>query len=110
MRKGADYEEVASGYLQSLGYRIIARNYRCAGGEIDIVALDGDVVVFVEVKGGRSLKFGHPLERFDRRKLSRIIGCAYTFMEERELNLPFRVDLIVIFEGKVEHYRNVGFD
>lgn len=108
--RGAEYEEVASEYLKSLGYRILKRNYRCRIGEIDIVALDGDTLVFVEVKGGRSPELGHPAERFNRRKLSRIIECAYTYMEREGLTLPFRVDLIVVFKGEVEHLKNVGFD
>ena len=108
--KGAEYEEVASEYLKGLGYRILGRNYQCRSGEIDIVALDGDTLVFVEVKGGISSEFGHPVERFDKRKLSRIVECAYSFMEREGLGLPFRVDLIVIFNGEIEHHRNVGFD
>ncbi len=108
--KGAKYEEIASEYLKNLGYRILERNYRCRTGEIDIVAQDGKILVFVEVKGGRSSEFGHPVERFDRRKLSRIIECAYTFMERKKIELPFRIDLVVVFEGSVEHYKNVGFD
>jgi len=78
MRKGAEYEETASEYLNKLGYLIVERNYRCRTGEIDIVAREGDTLVFVEVKGGRSLEFGHPIERFDTKKLDRIIRCAYT--------------------------------
>ncbi len=108
--KGAEYEELASEYLKNLGYLILKRNYRCRTGEIDIIALDGDVLVFVEVKGGISSEFGHPIERFDRKKLTRIIECAYSFMEKEGLGLPFRVDLIVVFNGEIEHHRNVGFD
>mgnify|MGYP005842799037 CR=1 FL=1 len=47
-------EKLARSYLKNLGYRIIAHNYRCPAGELDILALDGDVIVFVEVKTRRS--------------------------------------------------------
>jgi len=110
MRRGAKYEEIASEYLRGLGYRIIGRNYRCRGGEIDIVAIDGGTLVFLEVKGGKGEEFGHPVERFNRRKLERILTCAYLFMEEMGLNLPFRVDLLVVFGGTVEHYKGIGLD
>jgi len=86
------------------------RNYRCRYGEIDIVAQEGEEVVFVEVKGGRGDGFGHPAERFDARKLSRVIACAYAFMEEAALEGNFRIDLIVVCGNDLQHFRNVGFD
>ncbi len=103
MRKGSEYEDIAADYLEGLGYEILERNYHCRGGEIDIVAKDGKELVFVEVKGGRTEEFGHPLERFNRRKLSRIIYCAFQFMEERNIEAKFRVDLIVVLRDRVEH-------
>ncbi len=108
MRKGKAYEERAVEYLKKKGYRILERNYRCRGGEVDVIALDGEEVVFVEVKGGRTEEFGHPAERFTKKKLKRILSCAWEFMEKRGLKGSFRVDLIVVFEGRVEHMRNVG--
>jgi putative endonuclease len=51
LEKGKGFEDIACEYLTSLGYRILHRNFYCRGGEIDIIALDGDVLVFVEVKG-----------------------------------------------------------
>ena len=110
MKRGSEYEEIACEFLKGLGYEILERNYFCRSGEIDIVAMDGNILVFVEVKGGRTDEFGHPLERFDNRKLSRIITCAYRFIEERGLRSPFRIDLVVVFRREVQHYRNIGFD
>jgi putative endonuclease len=50
LKKGRCFEDIACEYLTNLGYRILHRNFYCRGGEIDIIALDGDVLVFVEVK------------------------------------------------------------
>ncbi|WP_457600022.1 YraN family protein [Hydrogenivirga sp.] len=110
MRKGSEYEELACRYLVSAGYSILTRNYHCRVGEIDIVAKDGDELVFVEVKGGKDFGFGHPAERFTLKKLDRIVSCAFSFMEENGLDLPFRIDLIVVLGEEVKHYRNVGYD
>ncbi|HAP88620.1 MAG TPA: hypothetical protein DEQ49_07835, partial [Arthrobacter bacterium] len=51
-------EELAAGYLESLGMLVVERNWRCTEGEIDIVALDGDALVIAEVKTRRSLDYG----------------------------------------------------
>ena len=55
-------EDLAAGYLESLGMLVVERNWRCTEGEIDIVALDGDALVIAEVKTRRSLDYGHPFE------------------------------------------------
>ncbi len=110
MRKGKEYEDLAAEFLQKQGYKIIARNYHCRFGEIDIIATDDNELVFVEVKGGKDEKFGYPAERFTPKKLNRIIGCAFKFMEETNINTHFRIDLIVITPDKIEHFKNVGCD
>lgn len=109
MRRGSEYEEIAARYLENLGYLILAKNYHCGSGEIDIVALEGKELVFVEVKGGRDTEFGHPAERFNAKKLTRMLSCVFRFMEERSLDMPFRIDLLVVLEGRVEHYKNLGY-
>ena len=55
-------EDLAAGYLEAQGMRIVDRNWRCSEGEIDIVALDGDALVIAEVKTRKSLAYGHPFE------------------------------------------------
>ncbi len=108
--RGKIYEDLALEYLKKKGFRILARNYRCTGGEIDIVALDGNVLVFVEVKGARSEDFGHPAERISKRKLLRIIRCGHRFMEEVNWKGPFRLDALIVLGDKVSHFRNLGLD
>ena len=108
--KGEEYEERAEAYLRDLGWEILERNFRCRRGEIDIIARDGKEIVFVEVKGGRTLSFGDPAERFSRQKLRRILECAYHFIQRKSLKVPFRIDLVVVRGEEIEHFRNIGFD
>lgn len=69
-------EELASAFLTRGGYLILDRNWRCAQGEIDVVAQHGDEVVFVEVKTRSSVAFGHPLEAITVKKLARLRRLA----------------------------------
>lgn len=77
-------EDLAADYLQGLGWRILARNWRCALGELDIVALDvaEPVVVFCEVKTRRGLSFGHPLESVTKAKVARLRQLAGLWLRE----------------------------
>ena len=74
-------EELASAFLISSGYEIIDRNWRCAQGEIDVVATRADEVVFVEVKTRSSVAFGHPLEAITVPKLARLRRLAAAWCE-----------------------------
>ena len=69
-------EDEAAAYLTALGWRIVDRNWRCASGEIDIVALDGGELVIVEVKTRSGRGYGHPLEAVDLQKLTRLCVLA----------------------------------
>jgi putative endonuclease len=72
-------EDRAARYLADAGYVILARNWRCSQGEIDIVAMRGSTLCVVEVKTRRSVGFGHPLEAVDGRKRRRLwsLGNAW---------------------------------
>lgn len=74
-------EAAAARHLEEIGYRILARNYRTPAGEIDIVARDGDVLVFVEVKARRSARFGPPKAAVDRRKQRKLARCAQHYLK-----------------------------
>lgn len=69
-------EELAAQHLTAAGMQVLARNWRCREGELDIVALDGDAVVFVEVKTRSSTAFGDPAEAVGPAKSRRIRGLA----------------------------------
>ncbi len=75
---------MAADYLAQLGYQVLERNYRAAGGEIDLVAMDGEVLCFVEVKARENLDHGDPLEAIDRKKISRVVGAAKAYLGERD--------------------------
>lgn len=65
-------ETMAANTLAGIGYAIIERNWRCSAGELDIVAQDGECIVFVEVKTRQSADFGHPLESITAHKCARL--------------------------------------
>ncbi len=73
-------EDRAVTYLTGDGYRIIARNWRCPQGEIDIVAERDGTLVVVEVKTRRSDAFGHPFEAIDKRKAARLWRVAMAWL------------------------------
>ena len=107
-------EDLAAGYLEAHGMRIVERNWRCAEGEIDIVALDGDALVIAEVKTRKSLAYGHPFEAVDAEKLARLHRLAAAWCRDHELRMPLRrVDVIAVLddgtgEPAVEHLKGVG--
>lgn len=95
---GAFGEELAAGHLRRLGYRIVERNYRCALGEIDCVAVKGGTLVFLEVKTRRSEDFGGPLEAVDRRKRRKMTQLARYYAREKGLlGVPQRFDVVGIW-------------
>lgn len=73
-------EDAAAGLLQARGYRILARNFRCRWGEIDIVAEEGGYLVFVEVKTRSGRGFGAPAEAVDPRKRQRLRRVAERYL------------------------------
>lgn len=96
-RTGRAGEGDAVASLEQAGYRILERNYRCPFGEIDVVAEDGQVLVFVEVKTRSSLAFGLPRDAVTpakRRRLAR--SASHYLMEKVPHDRPFRVDVVEV--------------
>ena len=90
-------ERAAEKYLRRNGYRIVKRNFRAAGAEIDLVAMDGDVLVFVEVKTRRGRDAGAPEEAVDERKQKQIRRAAELFATRyREDEIEMRFDIVAI--------------
>jgi putative endonuclease len=97
IQTGKRGEDIAVAYLKNKGYRIIERNYKCLFGEIDIVAKDGDTVVFVEVKSRKSEKFGDPQGAVGREKQKKISRISLTYLEEKHLYpCDARFDVVAI--------------
>ena len=93
---GSRGERRAARYLRWHGYRILARNFRAAGAEIDLVALDGETLVFVEVKTRRSEAAGSPLAAVDARKQARLRRAAEVYAVRAGTQRPVRFDVVAI--------------
>ena len=74
-------EQRAAAYLSGLGYEVLDRNWRCPAGEVDIVAALGALLCVVEVKTRTSLRFGHPFEALDDKKVRRLWRLAHAWVE-----------------------------
>ncbi len=85
IERGRLGESLAEKHLEGLGYTIIARNYRCSLGELDLVGRDGPCWVFVEVKTRRSTRCGVGAEAVTARKQERLIRLAQFFLSRHEL-------------------------
>ena len=90
-------EKLAKDFLEKRGYHILATNYRCPEGEIDIIARHNDYLVFIEVRAKRSLEFGSPEESITATKMQRLRACAYRYQQEHD-NLPssWRIDVVAV--------------
>jgi putative endonuclease len=90
-------EKLACDFLSHNGYRIIEKNFRCPGGEADIVARHQDTLVFVEVRTKTSRQFGSPEESITRTKMGHMRNVA-AFYWQSHSNLPesWRIDVIAI--------------
>lgn len=108
--RGKSGEELAKNYLVSLGYRIIATNYRNHIGEIDIIAMDKDILVFVEVKTRTSLSYGYAFEAVDSRKQRKIINTSLIYVQYNNyIDTQLRYDIIEVYmtkDFKINHLEN----
>lgn len=96
-RTGKKGEELAAAYLAEIGYRIIERNYRCVFGEIDIVAWEGETLVFAEVKSRRTEAYGAPQLAVGREKQNKISRIALNYLSEKHLrHYPARFDVVAV--------------
>ncbi|MCK5471718.1 YraN family protein [Candidatus Gracilibacteria bacterium] len=101
-------EQIAERFLRSRGLEILAKNFHAREGEVDIVARDGETIIFVEVKARRNQKFGSAIESVDERKLEKIAAAGERFLQKNSLeNSAWRVDVIAIDEGKLKWIRGV---
>lgn len=105
-RYGAAGEDAAARYLQSLGFAILTRNLRTIDGEIDIVAREGAIIVFIEVKARMSSHFGSALSAVDRRKRARIRAVAEDYLQFAAPGTEARFDVLAIEGTALRLYRN----
>jgi putative endonuclease len=111
MLKGSYGENLARSYLRRKNYRIVAKNYRCGLGEIDIVARKGDLLVFAEVKSRRDNGLVEPFESVTREKQSRLSRLAEHFVVCHGFtDMMLRFDVIsILFDagGKVRKFVHI---
>jgi putative endonuclease len=96
-------EELACAELRRRGYAILARRFRTRRGELDIVARDGDTLVFVEVKARRATRYGTPQEAVTWEKRRRLAAMADDFLARARLgSVPCRFDVVAVRVGSGE--------
>ncbi len=94
---GKQSEALATAYLKLSGYRILERNYRNRIGEIDIIAKEGPVLVFIEVKARKSARYGSPKNAVTPAKQMKISNTALAYLKETgQLNCKARFDVVAI--------------
>ena len=107
---GTEKEKLAGAYLEKNGYDIIEYNFRCKQGEIDIIAKEGEYLVFCEVKYRSSSMSGTPFEAVDYKKQRIISRCALFYITKHKVtDVPCRFDVIGVTDKEVEVIKN-AFD
>jgi len=108
---GTKYEIVAAKYLQKMGYEILERNFRCRQGEIDIIAHDGQYLVFVEVKYRTDQSKGSAAMAVSHKKQQSISRVAAFYLLKNQLSddTPCRFDVVAIDGEEIQIYKN-AFD
>ncbi len=112
MKFGKIGEELACQYLQKNGYKIIEKNFEARQGEIDIIAMEQNELVFIEVKTRTNIKYGKPVESVDANKQKHLIKTVEYYLYVRKLENEFvRIDVIEIYlynhKYKVNHIKQI---
>lgn len=109
---GSRYEYIAASYLEKNGVQVIEQNYQRKTGEIDLIAKDGEYLVFIEVKYRSNEKKGEPLSAVDYRKQRRIYKTAQWYLNENKIGTetPCRFDVIGILGEKITWIRDAFWD
>ncbi len=111
---GSEGEQRAARYLTSKGYRIVEYNWKCSRAEIDIIAFDGDVLVFIEVKTRSYDTLGQPEDFVSSKKMNLISEAANLYMQKIQHQWEIRFDIVSIIkkpndEWRIEHFEDAWF-
>ena len=106
-------EDLAADYLQRKGYTIIERDWKSGKRDLDIIAQDGNVIVFVEVKTRRNRLFGEPEESVDYHKLQNLQQAISHYVKFKHIHQEIRFDIISIVgtvgtDPNIQHIQNVA--
>ena len=105
-------EAQVANYLRKNRYRLVAHSYHCRFGEIDLIAMDGKTLCFVEVKTRSNLSMGLPREYVNAAKQDRIRKTALFYLSEKELDCPMRFDVAAVYQSgsgaleRIEYIKN----
>lgn len=105
-------EDLATRCLTAKGYEIVTRNWRCEGGELDLVARDGESLAFVEVRTRRGRELGSPEESITPAKQARLITLAEAYVQAHDWPGDWRIDVVAVEMDsrgrllRVDHYEN----
>jgi putative endonuclease len=105
-------EQLATEYLRKKGYSVVARNWRCEYGEVDVVANDDATLVFVEVRTRRGNSMGSPEESITPAKQARLASLSEAYVDESGWQGDWRIDVVAIVMGqrgrvlRFDHYEN----
>ncbi len=107
---GQSGEQIAKEYLISKGYNILETNYRNKIGEIDIIAMDSEILTFIEVKTRTSYSYGYAFEAVDKRKQRKIINTSMVYIKYKNfIDTQLRYDIIEVYlmkTIKINHLDN----
>lgn len=105
--KGKNGEKIAEKYLKNQKFTIISTNFSNFIGEIDIIAKEKDIYVFVEVKSREDVWFGRPCEAVDKRKQEKIRKVASVYLMENNLfDVDVRFDVIEVLGNEINHIKD----
>ncbi len=109
--RGADAETRALRYLEAQGLKLLARNWRCKGGELDLVMRDGDVLAIVEVRSRGRADYGDAFESVDARKRAHLIHAASLFLaaHSEHASREVRFDVVAL-DGERLQWLKAAFD
>lgn len=102
---GTRGERITGNYLQGKGYQILERNWRCRRAEIDLIAMDGDILVFIEVKTRSGIGFGEPELFVGREKQRMIAFAAEQYIHLKRHQMEVRFDIISILFNTFGNYQ-----
>lgn len=107
---GKKGEDTAADYLRQIGYIIVEQNWFFDKYEVDIIARDGEFIVFVEVKTRTSAQWGNPEEAISKGKIKRLVEAADFYLIDNDIDNPSRFDVLaLIWDGKrfeIEHFED----
>lgn len=108
-------EDKAVEFLEKKGYKILNRNYRSRFGEIDIIAMDRNCLVFIEVKTRRDMSYGRPIEAISKVKIGRILKTLKFYISQKKIyDSDIRIDAIEVLmknhkNVKINHIENIVY-